>query len=492
MCRPHEMEDHRVSAPQTLSDLMASVPNVTDHLFRNPPKAALTIYSQMMPGEGVRPEFTTWRDEQWAWRNSIAVHDQSYHMQSLHVRGPDALALTQFLSVNSFKSFEQGAAKQLVCCSPEGFLIGDAILYHMGPDDYLVVGNPATTDWVEYNAQTLGYRVTTELDPMWTLNTAKSREFYRFQIEGPRAWDLLEDLNGGPLPDIRFFRSAEIGLGRYRARGMRHSMGGMPGLEISGPWADYRDVRRLIQSAGARHGLRMVGSMAYFTTVIESGWWAVPVSAVYTGEGTRGFRDWCSARHAAMRMSLGGSFYSPDIADYYLTPYDVNYGHIIRFDHDFIGRAALEAMAGKPHRRKVTLVWNADDVLSVLQAQFEAGDSADKPLPITLPLAAIARMHYDKVTDTRGQLIGLATYPGYTANEHAMMSLASLDAAHAEPGTEVILHWGEDGGGARSAGNLEPHRQVRIRATVAPSPISRAAQSYRSEIGVRRGSLQDV
>ncbi len=226
--------------------------------------------------------------------------------------------------------------------------------------------------------------------------------------------------------------------------------------------------------------------------MIESGWWAVPVSGVYTGQGTKPYRDWCSAKNAAMRMSLGGSLYSENIEDYYVTPYDVNYGHIIKFDHDFIGREALEAMADKPHRRKVTLVWNADDVLSVMQAQFEGGEAKDKPLPITLPLAAIGRMHYDKVTDKDGNMIGLATYPGYTENERAMMSLASVDADFAEPGTEVVLYWGEDGGGSRSAGNIEPHKQVKIRATVAPSPISRAAQSYRSDIGIKRGSLQDV
>ena len=480
------------SQPKTLSDLMAQVPNVTDHLFRNAPKAALTIYTQMMPGEGVRPEFTTWRDEQWAWRNTIAVHDQSYHMMSLHVRGPDALAFTQFLSVNSFRTFGIGAAKQLVCCSPEGNLIGDAILYRMDEDDYLVVGNPATTEWVEYNAQALAYDVTTELDPMWTLNPKKAREFYRFQVEGPKAWALLEELNGGPLPEIGFFKSEILCLGPHKVRGMRHSMGGMPGLELSGPWADYQAVKDLLRTAGRPYGLRMVASIAYFTTVIESGWWAVPVSGVYTGAGTKGYRDWCSARHASMRMSLGGSLYSPNIADYYVTPYDVNYGHIVKFDHDFIGRAALETMQDRPHRRKVTLVWNADDVLAVMAAQFEGGEPQDKPLPITLPLAAIGRMHYDKVTDQDGAMIGLATYPAYTANERAMMSLASIDAAHAEPGTEVVLLWGEDGGGQRSAGTIEPHRQVRIRATVAPSPISKAAQGYRSDIGIKRGSRQDI
>jgi vanillate/3-O-methylgallate O-demethylase len=45
-----------------------------------------------------------------------------------------------------------------------------------------------------------------------------------------------------------------------------------------------------------------------------------------------------------------------------------------------------------------------------------------------------------------------------------------------------VLVWGEDGGGARSAPWIEPHEQVEIRATVAPAPISSAAQSYRSTV----------
>lgn len=478
-------------APHSLSDLLETVPNITDHLFRNAPKNALTIHTQMMPGDAVRPEYTTWRDEQSSWRTAIALHDQSYHMMSLHVRGPDALAFIQFLSVNGFRNFDVGAAKQLVACSPDGYLIGDAILYRLAEDDVLVVGNPATTDWVEYNAQALGYQVETAMDAMWSLNPTRTREFYRYQVEGPRAWELLEELHGRALPAIGFFRSDMIDIGGCRVRGMRHTMGGVPGLELSGPWVERKTVKGALLEAGAKYGLRQIGSIAYFTTVIESGWWAVPVSAVYTGDSMRGYRDWMSARHAAMRMSLGGSFYSADIRDYYLTPYDLNYGHIVKFDHDYIGRAALEALRDRPHRKKVTLLWNAGDVLSVFRSQFER-PAGEAPLPITLPLAATARMHYDRVTDGAGNLVGLATYPCYSVNERAMMSLASVDAAQAAPGTEVVLIWGEDGGGARSAGNLESHRQVPIRATVFPSPISRAAQSYRSDLGVKRGSLQDV
>lgn len=473
--------------PQSLSDLIETVPNIVDHLFRNPPKNALTIYTQMMPGDAVRPEFTTWRDEQRSWRESIALHDQSYHMDSLHLRGPGALDLLQYLAANSFRSFYVGAAKQLLACSPDGYVIGDAILYRLEPEHFIVVGNPSTTDWVAFNAETLG--VEAELDPMWALNKAKRRNFYRYQVEGPNAWDLLEKLHGRPLPEIRFFRSDILTIAGRQVRGMRHTMGGVPGLELSGPWEDRQTVKRALVSEGRAFGLRQIGSIAYFTTVVESGWWAVPVSAVYTSPVLKPYRDWLTARNAAMRMSLGGSFYSPQIEDYYLTPHDLNYGHLVKFDHDFVGREALEKMQGGPHRSKVTLIWNADDVMKVMESQFEEGLA---PLPITMPLAATARMHYDCVTDRAGSMIGLSTYPAYSANERAMMSLASVDDGHAEHGTEVVLHWGEDGGGERSAGNIEPHRQVKIRATVAPCPISRAAQSYRSEIGVRRGSLEQV
>jgi glycine cleavage system aminomethyltransferase T len=52
---------------------------------------------------------------------------------------------------------------------------------------------------------------------------------------------------------------------------------------------------------------------------------------------------------------------SANIEDYYLTPHELGYGSIVKFDHDFVGRAALEAMPA-PRREKVTFVWNGDDV----------------------------------------------------------------------------------------------------------------------------------
>ena len=38
----------------------------------------------------VRAEFTNWRDEQRAWRETCALFDQSHHMTDLFLNGPDA------------------------------------------------------------------------------------------------------------------------------------------------------------------------------------------------------------------------------------------------------------------------------------------------------------------------------------------------------------------------------------------------------------------
>src|SRR3546814_2996260 len=56
------------------------------------------------------------------------------------------------------------------------------------------------------------------------------------------------------------------------------------------------------------------------------------------------------------------SDWSSDVcsSDLYLSPWDLGYGPFVKFDHEFIGRAALEKMTQGPHRRKVTLALDRD------------------------------------------------------------------------------------------------------------------------------------
>jgi glycine cleavage system aminomethyltransferase T len=185
------------------------------------------------------------------------------------------------------------------------------------------------------------------------------------------------------------------------------------------------------------------------------------------------YRQWLSGKAYETMASLGGSFYSDKITDYYLTPWDLGYGQFVKFDHDFVGREALEKMVDNQKRKKVTLVWNGDDVARVFSSMFHPGGDIGKY--IDLPLANYSTLPYDKVLKS-GKTVGISTYTGYTYNERAMVSLAIIDNEHSEPGTEVTLVWGEEGRGS-SKPTVERHTQAEIRATVAPAPLSDVART---------------
>ena len=106
---------------------------------------------------------------------------------------------------------------------------------------------------------------------------------------------------------------------------------------------------------GGRKRIRTEQVGAYSSNTLESGWIPSPMPAVYTGDTLKAYRQWLPATGYEATASLGGSFYSPDITKYYFSPYDLGYGSIVKFDHDFVGRSALEKMAAVPHRQKVTL-----------------------------------------------------------------------------------------------------------------------------------------
>jgi glycine cleavage system aminomethyltransferase T len=419
----------------------------------------------------VRSEFTNWRDEQRAWKETCALLDQSHHMTDLYVEGPDALKVFSDLGVNSFKNFKVNQAKQFVACNPHGYVIGDAILFYLDENKFNLVGRPPVHNWVQYNLEARGYKVLAERDERSAANQGR-RKTFRYQVQGPQAVRVMEKVTGKPVPDIKFFHMDEFQVAGRRVRALRHGMVGQPGWELFGPWADGDRVRDAIIQAGQEFGIRQVGSRAYPTTCLESGWIPSPLPAIYTGAELMGYRQWLSATGYEATASLGGSFYAEDITSYYLTPYDLGYAQFVKFDHDFVGRPALEKMASKPTRKKVTLVWNGEDFTRIFGSLVAGGDITKY---VDLPLANYATLPYDKIS-RGGKTIGISTYTGYTYNERAMISLGVVENEYGEPGTEVTVAWGEEGGGS-SKPTVERHKQVEIRATVATVPYAEVART---------------
>jgi vanillate/3-O-methylgallate O-demethylase len=422
----------------------------------------------------VPSEFSNWRSEQVGWQKTAVLYDQSHHMSEITVSGPDALKLATHLTINSFASFTPNKAKQMVPCSYDGYVIGDGILFYLDKDELLFVGRTPTVNWIQFHAETGGYKVQTirdERSPSRARGKPVVRRHYRYQIQGPTAAQVLEKLNGGPLPEVKFFSMGVINIKGRQVRCLRHGMAGAPGLEVWGPYAEVDEIREAIVDAGRDYGLVEVGARAYSSNTLESGWIPSPLPAVYTGERMKKYREWLPANGYEGTASVGGSFVSPNIEDYYTTPYDLGYGPFIKFDHDFIGREALEKKAKGPHRKKVTLAWNPEDLIKVFASLLAPGEVNYKYWD--MPNCNYASSTFDRIV-RGGRTVGVSMFGGYSYNERTALSLGIVDP-DIEIGDELTLVWGEENGGTRKT-TVEPHRQLEIRVKVAATPYARAAR----------------
>lgn len=414
----------------------------------------------------VQSEYSNWRDEQESWMKGAVLFNQSYHMTDTYFEGPDVYRLLSDVSVNGYKNFPVNKAKQIVCVNHDGYIIGDSVLFHHAPNRVSIVGRPATPNWVEFNAVTGGYDVQVRRDER-SVSNPHQRSRFRLQVQGPTASQIFARANGGPMPDIPFFSMADFKIGKYQVSGLNHRMSGAPGLEFWGPMEDLDGVIAVLKDVGEDLGLKLGGSRTYSTVAHESGWIPSPTPAIYSGEKMRAYREWLSGDGFEANASLGGSFSSPRIEDYYQTPWDLGYGKLIKFDHAFIGREALLAMQDQPHKTKKWLKWNAEDVMKVFQSMFNTGDRYKH---MEMPAAHYATLPFDKVL-LNGNLIGLSLYPVYTANVRGWISLSIVDEKLGQDGTEVEIVWGEEGGGSRKPG-VERHVQTHIRARIASGPFA--------------------
>lgn len=425
----------------------------------------------------VPPEFTNFRREVIAWQETAVLFDQSHHMVNLFISGPDALRLISDTGINSVVKFPVDSAKQFVPVSPEGGVIGDGILFRLSEEEFIFVGRAPVANWLTFQAGT-GYNVDLRLDPRSPsrpYGKPVTRDLWRFQIQGPNAWKVIEKVNGGPVEQLRFFRMGYMHIAGDRVRTLRHGMAGAPGLELWGPYETYDKVRDAILEAGHEFGLEPVGARAYACNTLESGWIPSPLPAIYTDQELRPYREWLGADSYEATNALAGSFVSDDIRDYYLNPWELGYGSFVKFDHDFIGRDALAALDPEAQRRKVTLAWNAEDVAKLLASPVAPGSPGYQFFD--LPNANYGSSTFDSVLDADGNLAGLSLFTGYSANERKALSLATLNP-DVPLGAEVRVIWGEPSGGTRKM-TVQPHEQLAVRAIVSPAPYSEMArESY--------------
>lgn len=446
-------ESTEISRDLSLDGALETAENPVEFLREN-----VGRHPYPVPGER-----TNWIEEVRSWRASCSLSDLSHHQKDLYVQGSNALAPFTDLGVNDFTGFEPGQAKQFVACSEDGYLIGDAILFYLEEEQLKLTGTPIAPNWVEYHVKRGDYDLEYWADGRYW-DKDEPHQTFRYQLQGPNAAPVMEEITEGSFPEIPFFEFEALTIAGHDVFALRHSMVAEPGFEIWGAWKHGEAVRDAILSAGEDHGIRELGEKSYKAQGVEKGWIARPVPAIF-GEDYREYREWLDADSYEGISSIGGSFRSEDISDYYLDPIELGYERFIDWDREFTGKAALKERASSPERTKVTLAWDDEDVLDLFGSLLREG-TPYKYFDLAMPYWSV--FHYDEVLSD-GDPAGVSKYFGYSYNERSVLSLALVDTALADPGTEVTVVWGEPNGESPNP-EVEAHRQKAISATVVERP----------------------
>jgi glycine cleavage system aminomethyltransferase T len=303
---------------------------------------------------------------------------------------------------------------------------------------------------------------------------------FLFQVAGPRSLEILEAATGEDLHDIRFLRrrrskiaGADVDLGASEVDVLRMGMAGSLAYELHGPIEHAHAVYNAVLKVGQRFGLRRLGVNQFRMNHTENGfpqghvhfmhpWFEHPQLAAYlkaTGRGARVFPP------------LTGSAGS-DMSLRYRNPVELGWSSVIKFDHEFQGRAALEREVANPRRAMVTLAWSADDILDVYRSHFQQGQEYTfMDFTLETRTSGLPTPHHTDLVRKGGKTVGLSSGRMYSYYYRQMISLASIDVAEGELGNEVVVLWGDPG-----------TRQKEIRATVERFPFYNENRNERVDV----------
>src|SRR3954462_1184775 len=133
--------------------------------------------------------------EHMAVRTAVGLFDVS-HMGDITIRGPQALAAVQHISMNDAAKLAIGQAHYSALLYPQGTFVDDVIVHRMGEQDYLLVINAGTREkdfnWVRDNTRSFDAKVEDVGD-----------KYTQLAIQGPRAAELLQKLTDADLSKVK-------------------------------------------------------------------------------------------------------------------------------------------------------------------------------------------------------------------------------------------------------------------------------------------------
>ena len=371
-----------------------------------------------------------WKEESLSWKETCYIHS-GLSGTALLITGPDAEKFLSRISINNVYKWKPGTMKHLVQLNEQGYIANHALTAKDGDCIYRMMACPP---WPLYLSHTMQLDVKVEFIPC----------FYH-QISGPKAKEIIEKVTGDDISDVKFmdFRPIRIPGIDADLEIARIGMSGTIAYEIHGHMQYCAQSYDAVYQAGKEFGMKRLGWRTYCVNHAEGGFPQGGSSFMYAFDP--GY--WAMLGVDTTSLPTEGNVGSIDPKDLearYRTPYDVGWGWMIKYDHDFIGREAMEKIADDPPHTIVTLEWNDEDVMDVWASMLRPREKEYKIFELPCLEPQMAGGLADRVTKD-GQEIGISNFATYSYYYRKYISHCTIDKAYAEEGTEVVIHWGDYG-----------------------------------------------
>ena len=409
-------------------------------------RALIPIGKGFMPGAYTTPEHELLGCRESAWLGCFLNISPVYD-----ISGPDAVKLLNYVCVNrDFSRLKIGKSRHAILCNEKGQMLADGVLIRREENLY-------RTYWlapiISYYVETLGM----DVQGKWVLD-----EFF-FQIDGPKSLEIMEKVSGTNLHDLKFAQNKKITIAGVETTIHRLGMSGCLAYEMHG------DMN--IVEAGKEYDIRRLAFGNYCRNHTQAGypnqWIHFWYPCLTSGEKMKDYILKCPYGTGLNKAYRFFGSAADDIENAFVTPFDVDWDYLINYEHEFIGKAALEELKKNPPRKVVTLEWDAGDVGRVFASQFmgkdmipgddisSVGDGGESPF-------VMSKVMLD------GEMVGVAAGRTHDYYHRRMISLGYVRRDLAVEGKQLSLLWGTN-----------PDSVMEIRATVSAFPYYN--EEYRNE-----------
>jgi aminomethyltransferase len=205
-------------------------------------------------------------DEHNTVRQRVGLFDVS-HMGEIEVRGPDALALVDYVTTNAAWQLKIGQAQYSGLLYDHGGFVDDVLVHKVADDYFFICVNASNQDKDYEHISSVNKAAHHRFN--CTVENAGSR-YAQIAVQGPRALATLQELTPVDLAPIRYYWFADGEVSGSPARIARTGYTGEDGFEIYVAPDQAPRIWDELLAAGEEFGIKPAGLGARNTLRLEA------------------------------------------------------------------------------------------------------------------------------------------------------------------------------------------------------------------------------